>query len=98
MSKTSQQNTGIPTYALYDPDNGRILGSYAKYDAEKGGHVGCDPEEVIEAATGASPELSSGNFEVLEVMLEEGSELKDFKVDPKERKLVIRKPQRSAKK
>ena len=98
MSKTSQQNARVPTYALYDPDSGRILGNYAKYDAEKGGYVGCDPEEVIEAAAGASPELSSGNFEVLEVMLEEGSELKDFKVDPKESKLVVRKPRRSANK
>ncbi len=98
MSKTSQQNAEVPKYTLYDPDSGRILGSYAKYDAEKGGHVGCDPEEVIKAATGASPELSSGNFEVLEVMLEEGSELKDFKVDPKIRKLVVRKSRRSANK
>lgn len=96
MSKTSQQNAGVPKYALYDPDSGCILGNYAKYDAEKGEYVGCDPEEVIEAAVGASPELSSCNFEVLEVILEEGSELKDFKVDPKKRKLVVRKSRRSA--
>ena len=98
MSKTSQQNAGVLKYALYDPESGRILGNYAKYDAEDGEYVGCRPEEVIEAAVGASPELSSRNFEVLEIILDEGSELKDFKVDPKKRKLVFRKSRRSAKK
>ncbi len=98
MSKTSQHNAGRLTYTLYDPDSGRILGNYAKYDAEKGEYVGCDPDEVIEVVAGASPELSLGNFEILEVLLEEGLELKDFKVDPKERKLVVRKPQKSVKK
>ncbi len=94
----SKMNHNEPMYILYNGDNGRILGNYSKYDAEKGCCVGCDPEEVIKVAAGASPELSLGSFEVLEVILEEGSELKDFKVDPKKRELVARKPERAGKK
>lgn len=97
MEKTTQHNVEKLIYILYNPDNGRIIGNYTKYDAEKGMYVPCKHDEVIKASLGASPELSSGSFKVLEVELEEGSELKDLKVDPKTKKLVVRKPRRSAK-
>jgi hypothetical protein len=91
----SKKKHNEPMYIFYNKDNGRILGNYSKYDAEKDCYVKCDPKEVIKVAAGASPELSSSSFKVLEVMLEEGSELKDLKVDPKKRKLVARKPEKA---
>jgi hypothetical protein len=98
MSETTEHNASEPIYILYDPSNGRILGNYAKYDAEKGVRVQCDPEEVAKASVGASPELKAEGFEVLEAVLEEATELKDLKVDPERKELVSRKAKRAEKK
>ncbi len=60
-----------------------------------------DQEGPYQVALTWSSTLDSAFFlpvEGAEVMLEEGSELKDFKVDPKIRKLVVRKSRRSANK
>jgi hypothetical protein len=98
MSETAKHNADEPIYILYDPSNGRILGNYAKYDAEKGVRVQCDPKEVAKASVGASPELKAEGFEVLEAILEEATELKDLEVDPEGQELVPRKAKRSGQK
>ncbi len=98
MSKTEEpkKRRDEPTYVAYDPEDGRILGSYSHYDAERGACVRCDPEEVKKIMMEASPELGAcADLKIVETKRQEGVELGDLKVDQKTRKLIGRTHRRS---
>ncbi|MCP3996845.1 MAG: hypothetical protein GY722_17550 [bacterium] len=90
MTEQARSEQKEPMYILYDPSSGRIFGRYSKFDSEQGTCVTCSLEEVKRESAGASEELSSDDFGVLEVQAVAGQELRDLRVDPKARKLVPR--------